>query len=114
MSPRHVLAVASQDGQIALYDWRRYGVDAARLRRDGGPAGDDDTKQPTIGETDGLWVSAMRGAMVPTPFQFTRTRSVPGTLPGEGGVNCVVFDASGTRMITGESDKSVKIWTMRD
>ncbi|RNF22474.1 pleiotropic regulator 1 [Trypanosoma conorhini] len=44
------------------------------------------------------------------PYQLGKTKSVPGTLPGEGGINCVVFDASGSRMITAESDKSVKIW----
>lgn len=48
------------------------------------------------------------------PYQMTKTRSIPGTITGEGGINCVVFDASGTRMITAESDKSVKIWKLRD
>ncbi|KAG8348764.1 WD domain [Trypanosoma vivax] len=48
------------------------------------------------------------------PYQFTKTRSVPGTLPGEGGINCIAFDVSGSRMITGESDKSVKVWRARE
>ncbi|KAH9577978.1 WD40 repeat [Trypanosoma melophagium] len=48
------------------------------------------------------------------PYQFTKTRSIPGTLPGEGGINCVTFDASGTRLITAESDKSVKFWRAKE
>ncbi|KEG12825.1 pleiotropic regulator 1 [Trypanosoma grayi] len=74
-SPRNVLAVGSQEGRLAFYDW-------SHARR--------------------------------PPFQLTKTRSIPGTLPGEGGINCVVFDASGSRMITAESDKSVKVWRTKE
>nr|CCC94048.1 unnamed protein product [Trypanosoma congolense IL3000] len=74
-SPRNVLAVGSQEGKLALFDWEH----------------------------------VRKG-----PFQFTKTRSVPGTLPGEGGINSVTFDVSGSRMITTESDKSVKVWRAKE
>ncbi|PWV17268.1 hypothetical protein C3747_19g196 [Trypanosoma cruzi] len=74
-SPRNVLAVGSQEGRLALYDWEH-------------------PRRP--------------------PYQLTRTKSIPGTLPGEGGINSVVFDASGSRMITAESDKSVKVWRAKE
>ncbi|KAG5464332.1 hypothetical protein LSCM1_00514 [Leishmania martiniquensis] len=83
MSPRDILAVASQDGELAFYDWNR----------------------PQPRRVAGKYYA---------PYQWTKTKSLPGTLQGEGGVNALTFDASGTRLITGESDKSVKIWRMRD
>lgn len=46
----------------------------------------------------------------PRPFFQTKTKSLEGTLQGEGGINCMVYDASGTRLVTAESDKTVKIW----
>lgn len=55
----------------------------------------------------------MEGQYYP-PFQCTKTKSLPGTLPGEGGINSLVYDHSGTRLITAESDKTVKIWRMRN
>lgn len=45
-----------------------------------------------------------------TAFLSTRTRALPGSLPGEGGVLASVFDASGRRLFTGEGDKTVKMW----
>ncbi|EAN78410.1 putative WD40 repeat protein [Trypanosoma equiperdum] len=48
------------------------------------------------------------------PYQATKTRSVPGTLPGEGGINGLAFDASGSRLITAESDKSAKVWRTKE
>ncbi|KAG5465806.1 hypothetical protein CUR178_00520 [Leishmania enriettii] len=83
MSPRNVLAVASQDGELAFYDWN----------------------YPQPRRVAGKYYA---------PYQWAKTKSLPGTLQGEGGVNAITFDASGTRLITGESDKSVKIWRMRD
>ncbi|GET93581.1 hypothetical protein, conserved [Leishmania tarentolae] len=83
MSPRNVLAVGSQDGELAFYDWN--------------------IPQPRR-------VAGRHYA----PYQWTKTKSLPGTLRGEGGINAITYDVSGTRLITGESDKSVKIWRMRD
>ncbi|KPI88989.1 hypothetical protein ABL78_1873 [Leptomonas seymouri] len=48
------------------------------------------------------------------PYQWTKTKSLPGTLHGEGGINGMTYDASGTRLITVESDKSVKMWRLRE
>ncbi|KAG5490637.1 hypothetical protein JKF63_00758 [Porcisia hertigi] len=83
MSPRSVLAVGSQDGELAFYDWNR----------------------PQPRRVAGKFYA---------PYQWTKTKSLPGTLQGEGGINAITYDVSGTRLITAESDKSVKIWRMRD
>lgn len=32
----------------------------------------------------------------------------PGSLESEAGINCMAFDVSGSRLITGEVDKTVK------
>ncbi|AYU83861.1 PRP46 / pre-mRNA splicing factor 46 [Leishmania donovani] len=83
VSPRNVLAVGSQDGELAFYDWN--------------------IPQPRR-------VAGRHYA----PYQWAKTKSLPGTLHGEGGINALTYDVSGTRLITAESDKSVKIWRMRD
>lgn len=36
--------------------------------------------------------------------------SIPGTKAGEGGIFASTFDKTGLRLITGEGDKSIKIW----
>jgi pleiotropic regulator 1 len=43
-------------------------------------------------------------------FQHTRSVPQPGSLDAEAGVFASSFDLSGTRFITCESDKSIKIW----
>jgi pleiotropic regulator 1 len=43
-------------------------------------------------------------------FQTTETKPQPGSLENEAGIFCSTFDKSGTRLITGEADKSIKIW----
>lgn len=43
-------------------------------------------------------------------FQQTETIAQPGSLESEAGVFCARFDQSGARLITGEADKSIKIW----
>ncbi|KAK7200565.1 WD domain, G-beta repeat [Novymonas esmeraldas] len=83
MSPHNVLAVGSQDGELAVYDWNR--------------------PQPRR-------VAGKHYA----PYQWTKTKSLPGTIQGEGGINAITFDVSGTRLITAESDKSVKVWRTRE
>ncbi|KAL7695711.1 hypothetical protein NQL31_003224 [Lotmaria passim] len=83
MSPHNVLALGSQDGELAFYDWSR--------------------PQPRR-------VAGRHYA----PYQWTKTKSLPGTLNGEGGINGMTFDVSGTRLITVESDKSVKMWRLRE
>ncbi|ORC90417.1 pleiotropic regulator 1 [Trypanosoma theileri] len=67
-----------------------------------------------VGSQEGKLAFYDCGQMKRPPYQFTKTRSIPGTLPGEGGINCIAFDASGTRLITAESDKSVKIWRTKE
>jgi pleiotropic regulator 1 len=34
----------------------------------------------------------------------------PGSLDSEAGIFCSTFDRSGSRLITGEADKTIKIW----
>ncbi|CCW69907.1 unnamed protein product, partial [Phytomonas sp. Hart1] len=88
MSPREVLAVGGADGELAFYDWN--------------------TPQP-------IPVSADEGRSYHfRPYQFTKTKPIPGTLLGEGGINAMVYDFSGTRLITAESDKSIKMWKLQE
>lgn len=51
-----------------------------------------------------------------TGHNFQRTESIaqPGSLDAEAGVMCSTFDRTGLRLITGESDKSIKIWKQDD
>jgi pleiotropic regulator 1 len=43
-------------------------------------------------------------------FQEERTRVQPGSLESEAGILGAVFDHSGSRLITCEADKTVKMW----
>ncbi|KAF2691115.1 pre-mRNA-splicing factor prp46 [Lentithecium fluviatile CBS 122367] len=43
-------------------------------------------------------------------FQATDSIAQPGSLEAEAGVMCSTFERTGLRLITGESDKSIKIW----
>ncbi len=43
-------------------------------------------------------------------FQKMETLVQPGSMDNEAGVFCSAFDKTGTRLITGEADKSIKIW----
>jgi pleiotropic regulator 1 len=43
-------------------------------------------------------------------FQTGDSIAQPGSLEAEAGVMCSTFDKSGLRLMTGESDKSIKIW----
>ena len=45
-------------------------------------------------------------------FQTLKTIPQPGSLDAEAGIYCAAFDRTGTRLITGEADKSIKIWKM--
>jgi pleiotropic regulator 1 len=47
-------------------------------------------------------------------FQQTCTTQQPGSLDAENGIFCAEFDLTGTRLITGEADKSIKIWKQED
>ncbi|KAH7385695.1 WD40-repeat-containing domain protein [Pyrenochaeta sp. MPI-SDFR-AT-0127] len=47
-------------------------------------------------------------------FQHTESIAQPGSLDAEAGVMCSTFDKTGLRLITGESDKSIKIWKQDD
>lgn len=43
-------------------------------------------------------------------FQNEQTIVQPGSLESEAGINCISFDVSGSRLITGEVDKTIKLW----
>lgn len=43
-------------------------------------------------------------------FQTTEAIAQPGSLESEAGIFCSTFDRTGTRLITGEADKSIKIF----
>jgi len=43
-------------------------------------------------------------------FQTEQTLAQPGSLDAESGIFSVVYDKTGSRLLTGEADKSIKIW----
>jgi pleiotropic regulator 1 len=43
-------------------------------------------------------------------FQKLQTVAQPGSLDSEAGIYCSLFDQSGSRLITGEADKTIKVW----
>ena len=43
-------------------------------------------------------------------FQTLQTIAQPGSLESERGIFATAFDQSGSRLITGEADKTIKIW----
>lgn len=45
-----------------------------------------------------------------TPFQNMEDVPQPGSLEAEAGVFCSTFDQTGTRLITGGADKTIKVW----
>jgi pleiotropic regulator 1 len=47
-------------------------------------------------------------------FQSTASQAQPGSLDAENGIMATAFDLTGTRLITGETDKSIKIWKQDD
>eukprot|EP00559_Dactyliosolen_fragilissimus_P006057 CAMPEP_0184868446 /NCGR_PEP_ID=MMETSP0580-20130426/30449_1 /TAXON_ID=1118495 /ORGANISM="Dactyliosolen fragilissimus" /LENGTH=562 /DNA_ID=CAMNT_0027369341 /DNA_START=66 /DNA_END=1754 /DNA_ORIENTATION=- len=47
-------------------------------------------------------------------FQQMETIAQPGSLDAENGVYVAEFDLTGTRLITGEADKTIKIWKQDD
>ncbi|KAF2266978.1 pre-mRNA-splicing factor prp46 [Lojkania enalia] len=47
-------------------------------------------------------------------FQSSHSIAQPGSLDAEAGIMCSTFDRTGLRLITGESDKSIKIWKQDD
>jgi pleiotropic regulator 1 len=46
-----------------------------------------------------------------TPFQHLDDVPQPGSLEAEAGVFCSTFDMTGTRLITGGADKTIKIYS---
>jgi pleiotropic regulator 1 len=47
-------------------------------------------------------------------FQKTETVAQPGSLDAENGIYAASFDMTGTRLVTGEADKTIKIWKMNE
>lgn len=47
-------------------------------------------------------------------FQSTKTIVQPGSLDAESGIFTAAFDLSGTRLLTCEADKTIKIWKESD
>ena len=45
-------------------------------------------------------------------YQSMMTKEIPGSLESERGILCSTFDRTGLRLLTGETDKSIKIWSM--
>ena len=43
-------------------------------------------------------------------FQSSHSVAQPGSLDAEAGIFAAAFDATGSRLITGEADKTIKIW----
>ncbi|ORY75431.1 WD40-repeat-containing domain protein [Protomyces lactucae-debilis] len=47
-------------------------------------------------------------------FQSTRSAVQPGSLESENGLFCSAFDRTGLRLVTGEADKTIKVWKQDD
>lgn len=47
-------------------------------------------------------------------YQSSITKEAPGSLESERGILASTFDQTGLRLITGEMDKSIKIWKQKD
>ncbi|KAJ3306075.1 pre-mRNA-splicing factor prp46 [Kappamyces sp. JEL0829] len=47
-------------------------------------------------------------------FQTTNAIAQPGSLENEAGIFCSEFDRTGSRLLTGEADKTIKIWKEDD
>jgi pleiotropic regulator 1 len=47
-------------------------------------------------------------------FQKTETVAQPGSLDAENGIYAATFDVTGMRLLTGEADKTIKIWKMSE
>lgn len=45
-------------------------------------------------------------------YQTLQSKVQPGSLESENGIFCCAFDRSETRLITGECDKTIKVWTI--
>lgn len=43
-------------------------------------------------------------------FQDTESKPQPGSLESEAGIYAMTFDQTGSRLITCEADKSIKVW----
>ena len=74
-----------------------------------------------VNSTGCLFAGAEDGQMLFTDYdsgalvQRRKTKPLPGTPDGASGILCAAFDPqSGTRLVTGETDKSVKIWKPKE
>lgn len=47
-------------------------------------------------------------------YQNAVSQVQPGSLDAENGIMALQFDLTGTRLITGETDKTIKIWKPDD
>jgi len=45
-------------------------------------------------------------------FQGLETTAQPGSLEAEQGIFASTYDRTGLRLITGEADKTIKVWKM--
>ena len=48
------------------------------------------------------------------PFQHGHTTVQPGSLAAENSVMALAFDLMGTQLVSGEADKTVKVWKQDD
>jgi pleiotropic regulator 1 len=74
-----------------------------------------------VNQTGCLFAGAENGQMLFADYesgsivQQRKTKALPGTPGGTSSILCAAFDPqSGTRLVTGESDKSVKIWKPKE
>lgn len=103
---------ASQD---SMYQWN--GQDSNLFKE---YKGHDSIKNAIAVNEDNVMVSAGDdGTLVfwdwnsGTPYQRTKTIPQPGSLECESGIYDCAFDMTGTRLITAEADKTIKLWKQR-
>jgi pleiotropic regulator 1 len=71
----------------------------------------DDGVLATGGDNGSLWFRDWKSG---NAFQQTESQVQPGSLDSEAGIYAMSFDITGTRLVTCEADKTIKMWKEDD
>ncbi|KAF9613122.1 hypothetical protein IFM89_005601 [Coptis chinensis] len=65
----------------------------------------------TAGDNGSLWFWDWKSG---DPFQQAQTIPQPGSLDSEAGIYAMSYDVTGSRLVTCEADKTIKMWKQDD
>ncbi|KAF3626204.1 Protein pleiotropic regulatory locus 1 [Capsicum annuum] len=101
MDPQHVKKLSLPDGELLndLVPVQKTIINSIAVNDEGVMA--------TGGDDGSLWFWDWTSGH---NLQQTRTMVQPGSLDREAGINALAFDGTGTRLISCEADKTIKIW----